>query len=357
MRRKASKGHAGRNGGLASTGIQIDGVLGTYGGARLERRLRRKRPMCREEDRTSLVESGRGRDQTRSSLEPLHEVKMTDFELGNSILNYRYIPRRVPALGWALVASAFILAGVEGYASAEEPKSILLEWDDAPKSLQIDSDKFVGQRFLFECPARTGAGKDEPIHGTNVYSSRSPICLAALHAGVLKPGGGRVTMQLNPGIERYVGSKQNGVQSAEFPGTKRSLVFMDKGFSGILTPVQRKYAPRVTWNTKFTSTGLANIKLVGQRFVFNCPAAPDALPGRRVYGTDRYAFNSFICLAAVHAGRLTPAGGFVAVQMVEPRGKLEGSARNGIESKSGPAGTRQLIFPVAMAVNARASGS
>lgn len=84
--------------------------------------------------------------------------------------------------------------------------------------------------------------------------------------------------------------------------------------------------------------------LLGQRFVFKCPKAPAKLSGRRVYGTDRYAFNSYVCLAAVHAGRLTMDGGFVAVQMVEPAGKLEGSTRNGVESKSGPAGDRQLIF-------------
>lgn len=157
---------------------------------------------------------------------------------------------------------------------------------------------------------------------------------------------GVVRVQLNPGIENYTGSERNQVRSTDFPQTQRSIRFVLDEFAKVLSPVQRDYAPRLKWDTKFTSTGLANMKLVGQQFLFHCPAAPTSLPGRRVYGTDRYAFNSYVCLAAVHAGRLTAEGGYVTVQMQAPEGKLKGSIRNDIESKDGPAGTRQLVFPV-----------
>lgn len=43
-------------------------------------------------------------------------------------------------------------------------------------------------------------------------------------------------------------------------------------------------------------------------------ALPLRFVGQRVYGTDRYALNSYVCLATVHAGRLTAEGGFVTVQ-------------------------------------------
>ena len=246
------------------------------------------------------------------------------------------------ALG-ALTAALLLLASPQAEAAARA-QPMGLDWHTDLKHFQVDSEKFVGQRFAFECPEQTKKAKKKSVYGTNVYSSDSPICVAALHAGVIERDGGRVTVQLNPGVDRYVGSKKNGVSSQSRPATRRSFVFISKPFARGLAPAQREHAPRIQWDTKFTSTGLANRKLVGQHFVFKCPKAPANLKGRRVYGTDRYAFNSFVCLAAVHAGRLTRDGGFVTIQLVEPDGRLVGSMRHGVESKNGPAGHRQLVF-------------
>ena len=249
--------------------------------------------------------------------------------------------------GWIVAAVLLIYfnTGLRAYASEIEPVPAQLEWNTALKHFQVDADKFVGQRFSFRCPERTVRNSDDALYGTDAYPSTSPICVAAVHAGAVTSAGGVVLVQLNPGIENYSGSDRNEIRSADFPQTQRSIVFVGEQFGSSLDPVQQDYAPRLKWDTKFTSTGLANMKLVGQQFIFHCPAAPAELPGRRVYGTDRYAFNSYVCLAAVHAGQLTARGGFVKVQMKTPEGKLQGSIRNGIESKSGPAGTRQLVFP------------
>ncbi|MEM7500414.1 MAG: LCCL domain-containing protein [Pseudomonadota bacterium] len=250
-------------------------------------------------------------------------------------------------VGWIVAGALFIYfnTGLRAYAAEIEPTAAQLEWNTALKHFQVDSDKFIGQRFLFACPARTVRDEDRSVFGSDVYPSDSPICVAAVHAGAVTRSGGNVLVQLNPGAQSYVGSERNEVRSSDFPQTQRSIVFVDDSLAGIPDSVQRDYAPRLKWDTKFTSTGLANIKLVGQQFVFHCPAAPAKLAGRRVYGTDRYAFNSYVCLAAVHAGTMSSEGGFVTVQMEAPEGKLLGSIRHGIESKSGPAGTRQLIFP------------
>lgn len=250
-------------------------------------------------------------------------------------------------LGWIVAGALFIYfnTGIRAYAAEIAPTPAQLEWNTALKHFQVDSDKFIGQRFLFACPARTVRDEDRSVFGSDVYPSDSPICVAAVHAGALTRAGGNVLVQLNPGAESYLGSERNDIRSGDFPQTQRSIVFIDEASAGIPDAVQRDYAPRLKWDTKFTNTGLANIKLVGQQFVFHCPAAPAKLAGRRVYGTDRYAFNSYVCLAAVHAGSMSNAGGFVTVQMEAPEGKLLGSIRNGIESKGGPAGTRQLIFP------------
>lgn len=258
-------------------------------------------------------------------------------------LDLNLLPPRTPRSLFAMAAGAALLGllvSTSAEASAPEP----LEWKTALKHFQIDSDKFVGQRFSFSCPTRPAGLEMPEIHGTNVYPSTTPLCPAALHAGMLSSKGGRITVQLNPGLDGYAGSKKRGLSSRPFPGTPRSLVFVGENFADRLTPVQREHAPRLKWTTKFTATGLAQRKLVGQRFVFHCPQAPAKLPGRRVYGTDRYAFNSLVCLTAIHAGRLTRAGGFVALRLVEAEGRLEGSLRHGVESKSGPGGDRQLIF-------------
>ncbi|MGI9325442.1 MAG: LCCL domain-containing protein [Pseudomonadales bacterium] len=76
-----------------------------------------------------------------------------------------------------------------------------------------------------------------------------------------------------------------------------------------------------------------------------CPPASDDLKPRWVYGTDSYAFDSYVCQAAVHAGRMTYQGGFVRVRIDKTTSGLRASIRNGIESKSGGKGLRAVSFP------------
>ncbi len=211
---------------------------------------------------------------------------------------------------------------------------------------QVDKEKFIGQRFEFNCPATTVRDKTPSIKGTDVYPASSPICVAAQHAGAIGTDGGPLTLQLNPGVNEYHGSTRNGVESSDFPGTGLSIMFLTDATRAELDGLQREWAPRLKWKDKFSQTGLANIRLTGQRFVFECPAAPSNLAGRRVYGTDSYPLASYVCMAAVHAGQISTSGGQVLIQM-DPAldGKFEGSTRNGIESKNGPKSPRSITFP------------
>ena len=247
-------------------------------------------------------------------------------------------------------------AGVVNQAVAQSDTRVIpeVEWNTPLKKFQVDSDKFIGQRFSVKCPPRTVRDKDDPIYGTNVYPSNNPICVAAVHAGATTTDGGVVTVQLNPGLEAYSGSSQNGVASADLPGTPRSMVFVTDGDNSAADAIQQEYLPRLKWSTKFTATGLANKDLVGQRFAFNCPGAPGNLRPRRISGTDSYAFNSVVCVAAVHAGKITMDGGVVTVQMDPGMPKLVGSIRNGIESKDGPGGHTTISFVDAPATSAAA---
>ncbi|MGI9325317.1 MAG: LCCL domain-containing protein, partial [Pseudomonadales bacterium] len=211
---------------------------------------------------------------------------------------------------------------------------------------QVDKEKYIGQRFEFNCPATTVRDKAVGLQGTDVYPANSPICVAALHAGVIDEEGGPITLQLNPGISEYQGSLRNSVESTDFPGTKLSIMFLSSATRVELDNLQREWMPRLKWDDKFSQTGLANIRLTGQRFAFDCPSAPSNLAGRRVYGTDSYPLSGYVCLSAVHAGQITKAGGPVLLQM-DPalEGKFAGSIRNGIESKNGPKTPRSITFP------------
>ncbi|MCG7550820.1 hypothetical protein MHN81_22900 [Pseudoalteromonas sp. Of7M-16] len=64
---------------------------------------------------------------------------------------------------------------------------------------------------MFQCPPR---GSVERIWGSDIYTSSSRICTAAVHAGKINArDGGVVTIRIKQGEEKYTGSKRNGVES------------------------------------------------------------------------------------------------------------------------------------------------
>ncbi len=243
------------------------------------------------------------------------------------------------------VIPAFVLSFITVGAAAQPAPVPQVDWDTTINKFQLDNDKFVGQRFSFECPRIPNKAENTGVYGTDVYPSKSSICIAALHAGAMSTDGGIVKLQLNPGVDSYKGSLRNSVTTASLPGTKRSIAFLNETNKAMNNKVRADYIPRLKWDTKFTRTGLANMKLIGQSFSFECPAAPANLRPRRVVGTDTYEFDSVVCLSAVHAGTLTKAGGVVTLRIDDGERKpLVGSIRNGIESHDGPGGPRTVRF-------------
>jgi len=241
-----------------------------------------------------------------------------------------------------LFTCALIGAG-PSHADIAEPAAPQIDWETTINHFQIDSDKFIGQRLSVDCPEWTPADGAGAIYGTDLYSSDSSICIAAKHSGAITESGGRATLQPMPSPDAYQGLVQSGVSSQSRPATDRAIAFVPASHSE-LDAVHIEYAPRIDWDTKFTRTGLANRDLVGQEFTFHCPQAPADMRARRVVGTDRYAFDSMICRAAVHAGQLSLSGGPVTLRM-EPGGKdLIGSKRNGIETKNGSSVVRTITF-------------
>ena len=73
-----------------------------------------------------------------------------------------------------------------------------------------------------------------------------------------------------------------------------------------------------------------------------CPAK---LELHTIYGTDIYAADSYVCSAAVHAGKITQtAGGLIAIKLMAGQTAYTGSTRNGVTSLSNGAYGGSFLF-------------
>ena len=259
-------------------------------------------------------------------------------------MNYKQLSKTFTFGLLSLFAGFSNIAVDRATAESNSPHIPEIKWDTSLESFQFDNDKFVGQRLTAKCIPSTVNQSYDGVFGTDSYPSDNSLCIAALHAGKISPEGGAITVQLNPGESNYTGSTRNGVTTASLPETPRSMTFIDSSTSPSTEEIYLSHMPRLEWDTKFTATGFANRDLVGQRFAFNCPAAPSDFRPRLIYGTDSYAFHSIVCQAAVHAGKITTEGGIVTVQLDPGVANLVGSIRNGIETKDGQSPDRSISF-------------
>jgi hypothetical protein len=94
-----------------------------------------------------------------------------------------------------------------------------IAWNENPLISQRGRDK-NGDRYKFYCPANGPDLKsfDSRVYGTDKYSDDSPICVAAIHAGLITlQSGGTVSIQVQrPGEAYYRGSTQNGIASRDY---------------------------------------------------------------------------------------------------------------------------------------------
>lgn len=85
-------------------------------------------------------------------------------------------------------------------------------------------DTAAGKRYRFGCPAD---GIVEMIWGSDVYTSNSSICTAAVHAGkITVKDGGEVEIELRPGRQTYGATTRNGVTSNNFGESASSFVIL-----------------------------------------------------------------------------------------------------------------------------------
>jgi len=75
----------------------------------------------------------------------------------------------------------------------------------------------------FSGDCRCDAASSGPVWGTNPYTDDSAVCNAAIHAGVIGPGGGVVHLSPAPGQSRYAGSTRNGMTTSDYGSWPRSF--------------------------------------------------------------------------------------------------------------------------------------
>ncbi|HMG99846.1 MAG TPA: LCCL domain-containing protein [Terriglobales bacterium] len=166
-------------------------------------------------------------------------------------------------------------------------------------------------------------GTAHSVWGSDIYTSDSSICTAAVHSGLITfQQGGTVTVELRPGRPIYGASERNGVTTSDFGSYQHSFVFKTPNMEAVLREAED--ATPVMWNTSATVVSFE----VGKTYKFKCP---DGRIEGSVWGTDIYTLDSSICNAAVHAGKLTAeSGGPVTIELRPGQDSYKGTTRNGV---------------------------
>ena len=186
----------------------------------------------------------------------------------------------------------------------------------------------VGAKLRCTCDGPASGG----VYGSTRYTADSSICQAAKHAGKAP---GPVDVVVGGACPSFTGSAANGVTTASWAAYDKSFSFGDT----LAACSAAASAPAPSTAAAPAAGGVANCPSVigakkpGDTLTCVCDAALDLNTGA-VYGTDRYSHDSAICSAAKHAGKLAQPGGTITVYAAEGCGKFEGTARNGITTRS-----------------------
>jgi hypothetical protein len=173
----------------------------------------------------------------------------------------------------------------------------------------------VGKVFTWTCPANGAAGGT--VYGSGPYTTDSPVCPAAVHAGKISfDKGGSVTFQIRGGSPSYEASTRHGIATHAWGSYGSSFTF-DVG------------SAELSWSDNAS----AHAGSTGQAFTFTCPA--NGALGTAIYGSDSYTTDSSICVAAVHAGKITPdKGGAVTIVIKGGMPSYASTTRHGVKSNA-----------------------
>lgn len=190
-----------------------------------------------------------------------------------------------------------------------------------------------GKTFTLAC---SPGGTAHSVWGSDIYTTDSSICTAAVHSGLATyENGGTVTIEVRPGKPIYGCSERNGVTTGCYGSYRQSFIFKTPNAEAVMREAEDQTP--VTWNT---SASMVSGE-IGQTYRFKCPSG-----GKEgsVWGTDIYTLDSSICNAAVHAGKFTrESGGSVMIELRPGESSYKGTARNGIKTSDYAAYGRSFV--------------
>jgi hypothetical protein len=191
-----------------------------------------------------------------------------------------------------------------------------------------------GETLTLAC---SPGGAAHSVWGSDIYTSDSSICTAAVHSGLITyQQGGTVTIELRPGRDIYGSSERNGVTTSGYGPWQQSFVFKTPNTEAVVRDAEEQTS--ILWNMSAGSVRFES----GKTYKFKCPAAGKE---SSVWGTDIYTLDSSICTAAVHAGKFAlETGGPVTIELRPGESAYKGSTRNGITTNDyGPYGSSFVV--------------
>jgi len=203
--------------------------------------------------------------------------------------------------------------------------------------MRFDSEAGISDDTGFRCLCPSLSEVSESwmpgVTGTDIYTSRSNICRAAVHAGAIGDQGGEVhilrPVEPNAWIAKcpyFYGSDQNGV-SSEGGGIGTAYYFA--GSAGLCDNSSPPESSDIWYCRERFSQYDQDLDVKGP---FSCHCSEAATSFGTVFGTEHYTGDSSICLAAFHWGAVGAEGGTVQVVPEPGRSAYRGSTRNEVTS-------------------------
>ncbi|MCW5717141.1 MAG: hypothetical protein KIS68_04835 [Bauldia sp.] len=180
------------------------------------------------------------------------------------------------------------------------------------------------------------------VWGTDLYTDDSPICTAAVHAGLVRPAAtsegiryiGVIDVRRAAGCPYYTPSRSFGVSTSRYGGWGGSFFFpeVQRGFCDEASVPEAGlwYCPHV---------------LGGDATDLTCHCTPAAIELGPIWGTQVYTDDSAICRAARHDGAVGGFGGSVRVIRLGGLDEYAGTEANGIQSSRYGPWPRSIGFP------------
>lgn len=185
---------------------------------------------------------------------------------------------------------------------------------------------FAADASALSCGCSAAAVKEGTPRGANPYHWLSPICRAAVHAGIIGPQGGTVVVTPER-ADVFPGVTRNGVVSLSYRGDAGFRVSTVAG----QVPVSPVQLPAATSGMILDVCPNNYEGFAADAPALTCSCSAAAVKEGTPRGANPYHWLSPICRAAVHAGVIGPQGGTVVVTP-EKADVFPGVTRNDIVS-------------------------